>query len=123
MKPSSLISWRAHVHQWLMFQMASVGLMFGQAAHFNFYAKDKHPYAIERYSNEMVRLLRVMDEHLADREWFAGSEYSIADMAVLPWVTRAVDNPALPARNNLSVWAKRMKARPRANERLQPVHP
>lgn len=103
---------RAHVHQWLMFQMASVGPMFGQAAHFIFYAKEKHPYAIERYSNEIMRLMRVMDEHLVDREWFAGEEYSIADMAMLPWVAGAIDNPASPARKNLSDWVKRLKARP-----------
>jgi GST-like protein len=103
---------RAHVHQWLMFQMASVGPMFGQAAHFTFYAKDKHAYAIERYSNELIRLMRVMDEHLANREWFAGEEYSIADMAILPWVASAVDNPAMPTRKNLSDWTKRLKARP-----------
>ena len=103
---------RAHVHQWLMFQMASVGPMFGQVAHFVFYAKDKHPYAIERYSNELMRLMRVMDEHLADREWFAGDEYSIADMAILPWVDSAVDNPAMPPRRHLSAWAKRLRARP-----------
>lgn len=103
---------RAHVHQWLMFQMASVGPMLGQVAHFIFYAKDKHPYATERYSNEMLRLLRVMDEHLTDREWFAGDDYSIADMAILPWVASAVDNPAMPARNNLYAWVKRLKVRP-----------
>lgn len=103
---------RAHVHQWLMFQMASIGPMFGQAAHFIFYAKEKHPYATERYSNEMLRLLRVMDEHLADREWFAGEEYSIADMAIFPWVAGTVDNPALPPRKNLSNWVGRAKARP-----------
>jgi GST-like protein len=74
-----------------MFQMASVGPMFGQAAHFTYYAKDKH---------------------LAECEWFAGEEYSIADMAILSWVGGAVDNPALSARNNLSTWAKRLKARP-----------
>lgn len=103
---------RAHVHQWLMFQMASVGPMFGQAAHFIFYSKDKHPYAIERYSNELARLLRVMDDHLEGRQWFAGDEYSIADMAIMPWVAGVVDNPAMLVRNNLSDWVKRLKARP-----------
>ena len=103
---------RAHTHQWLMFQMASVGPMFGQAAHFIYYAKDKHPYAIERYSNELVRLMRVMDNHLTNHKWFAGDNYTIADMAILPWVAGAVDSPAMPARKHLSEWVKRMKARP-----------
>ena len=44
------------------------------------YAKEQHPYAIERYTNEMLRLLAVMDNHLEEREWFAGDSYSIADM-------------------------------------------
>lgn len=99
------------VHQWLMFQMASVGPMFGQLAHFFFYAKEKHPYAIERYSNEMMRLLSVMDTHLKDRQWFAGSTYSIADMAVYPWVEGAVNNPAMAPRPNLKNWADRMADR------------
>jgi len=99
-------------HQWLMFQMASVGPMFGQFAHFFFYAKDKHPYALERYGQEMARLLAVMDAHLDGREWFVGRRYTIADMAVLPWVEGAVDNPAMPPRPHLKAWVARMKARP-----------
>jgi GST-like protein len=95
-----------------MFQMANVGPMFGQAALFIFYSKDKHLYAIERYSNELARLMRAMDEHLSGHEWFAGEEYSIADMAILPWVSGALDNLAMPVRTNLSAWAKRLKQRP-----------
>ncbi|MGB7405129.1 MAG: glutathione S-transferase N-terminal domain-containing protein [Pacificimonas sp.] len=99
-------------HQWLMFQMASVGPMLGQFAHFFFYAKEKHPYAIERYMNEMQRQLAVMDRHLADHEWFAGDAYSIADIAVIPWVEGAVDSPEMPSRPYLKTWVERMKQRP-----------
>lgn len=99
-------------HQWLMFQMASVGPMFGQFAHFFFYAKEKHPYALERYGKEMARLLAVMDGHLAGHDWFAGDTYTIADMAVLPWVEGAVDNPGMPPRPHLKKWVDKMKARP-----------
>ena len=71
--------------QWLMFQMGGVGPMFGQAGHFLRYAPEKIPYAIERYTNEAKRLCRVLDGRLADRAFVAG-EYSIADMAIFPWV-------------------------------------
>ncbi len=97
-------------HQWLMFQMAGVGPMFGQFAHFYFYAKEKHPYAIDRYANEMQRQLRVMDMHLASSQWFAGDAFTIADVSVFPWVEGALaTNPAL---SNLQRWAQAMKERP-----------
>jgi GST-like protein len=107
------------VHQWLMFQMAGVGPMFGQFAHFYFYAKEKHPYAIERYSAEMQRQLAVMDGHLKGRDWFAGDDYSIADMAIIPWVEGAVDNPAMPPRPHLKAWVDRLKARPAVQRGLE----
>ncbi|MEM8616941.1 MAG: glutathione S-transferase N-terminal domain-containing protein [Pseudomonadota bacterium] len=103
---------RALVHQWLMFQMASVGPMFGQFAHFFFYAKDKHPYALERYGNEMARLLSVMDVHLQGREWFAAGTMTIADIAIYPWVCDAVNNPALPDRPALKRWVEALAVRP-----------
>lgn len=100
------------VHQWLMFQMAGVGPMFGQFAHFHFYASDKHSYALERYGSEMARLLAVMDGHLQGRDWFAGDAYSIADMAIYPWIEGAVNNPVLPERAHLKAWAARVAGRP-----------
>jgi GST-like protein len=78
---------RALCWQWLMFQMAGIGPMFGQNAHFSHYAKDKHPYAIERYAREVDRLLMVLEKRLGEAEWLAGDDYSIADMATLPWLT------------------------------------
>jgi GST-like protein len=102
---------RHHVMQWVMFQMAGVGPMFGQFAHFFYYAKDKVPYAIERYQNEAERLMRVMDQHLADRAYFVGEQYSIADMCVLPWVTNRLD--ARPGtRPHIEAWATRLRERP-----------
>ena len=73
------------VLQWLNFQVASVGPMFGQCGHFLGYAPEKIPYAIDRYRNETLRLYGVMDRRLADVPYLAG-EYSIADMATYPWV-------------------------------------
>ncbi len=71
--------------QWLNFQTANVGPMFGQCGHFLGYAPRRIPYAIERYRNETLRLYRVMDRRLRDVEYLAG-RYSIADVATYPWV-------------------------------------
>ncbi len=71
--------------QWLFWQMGGLGPMAGQNGHFNIYAPEKVPYAIERYTRETERLYGVMDRRLADRDYLAG-DYSIADMACYPWV-------------------------------------
>ena len=76
---------RTAVYAWLMFQMGGVGPMLGQAHHFRAYARERIAYAIERYTNEAARLYRVLDRRLGEREYLAG-EYSIADMAVFPWI-------------------------------------
>jgi GST-like protein len=73
--------------QWLMFQMAHVGPMLGQAHHFRLLAKEKLPYAIERFEKEAARLFSVLEEQLAKSPFLAG-EYSIADIATYPWVMR-----------------------------------
>jgi len=92
---------RYQVLQWLMFQMGGVGPMFGQAHHFMRAKKDEVPYGSERYGNEAKRLYGVMDRQLAANEYISGSEYSIADMAIYPWVARyewhRVDLAAFPA--------------------------
>jgi GST-like protein len=76
---------RAEVMQWLFWQMGGLGPMAGQNGHFNNYAPEKLPYAIDRYVKETERLYGVLDERLADREFVAG-DYSIADMASYPWI-------------------------------------
>jgi GST-like protein len=102
---------RHHVMQWVMFQMAGVGPMFGQLAHFYYYAKEQVPYATKRYQNEAERLMRVMDQHLDGRAFFVGDDYSIADMCVLPWVTNRL--AASPGRRpNIEAWAARLQERP-----------
>ena len=75
---------RVEVEQWLFWQMGGFGPMLGQTHHFRIYAPEKVPYAIERYTSETNRLYGVLNKRLADREFVAG-EYSIADMAILPW--------------------------------------
>lgn len=72
--------------QWLMFQMAGVGPMFGQCGHFLGYAPEKVPYAIERYSKETHRLYGVMDRRLADVPYLGGETYTVADIATWPWI-------------------------------------
>ena len=69
-----------------MFQMGGVGPMFGQAHHFRNYAQEKIEYAINRYSNEAKRLYGVIDTRLARKCLLRRSEYSIADMAIFPWL-------------------------------------
>lgn len=79
---------RMETLQWLFFQMAGVGPMFGQFGHFHRYALDKcdHPYPKERYMNEVKRLLKVLDDRLEGRKYLVGEDYSIADIATFPWV-------------------------------------
>ena len=77
---------RYRVVQWLMFQMGHIGPMLGQAHHFRAYAPEQIPYAVERYTNEANRLYDVLDKRLGESAWLAGDAYSIADIAVFPWL-------------------------------------
>ncbi|MDB5426899.1 MAG: hypothetical protein JWR43_874 [Phenylobacterium sp.] len=102
---------RAVCHQWLMFQMSAVGPMFGQNAHFSFYAKDRHDYAIARYANEVTRLLRVLEGRLAESPYLAGDAYTIADMATYPYTLRQVEARAAEF-PQLKRWSDVVGARP-----------
>jgi GST-like protein len=103
---------RYQVIQWLMFQMGNLGPMLGQAHHFRRYAKEQIAYAIERYTSEATRLYRVLDKRLGEAEFLAG-DYSIADMAVYPWLRphkwQGQDISAWP---NLQRWYNAVRARP-----------
>ena len=100
--------------QWLMFQMGGVGPMFGQLNHFATFAPEKIPYAIERYSNEVRRLTRVLEKRLSAAPYLAGDEYSIADIATFPWVRSAVKAGRLPLDETPGVqrWFDAIDARP-----------
>jgi GST-like protein len=108
---------RYDVMQWLIFQMAHVGPMFGQANHFNNYVKentkDPQQYAQDRYNNESLRIYRVIDNRARDSAWMGCDEYSIADMAIYPWTKmhkdRGVSEADYP---NFMRWYKAMEARP-----------
>lgn len=101
------------VLEWLMFQMGGVGPMLGQAHHFRLYAPEKIGYAINRYTNEAKRLYGVMDRQLTGRRYIAGASYSIADMAIFPWLrgwqNQGVDWADYP---RLKDWYDRIDARP-----------
>nr|WP_316639004.1 glutathione S-transferase N-terminal domain-containing protein [uncultured Roseateles sp.] len=74
------------VLEWLMFQMGGVGPMLGQAHHFRIYAPEKIEYAVNRYTSEAQRLYGVMNKRLAASTYIGGPEYSIADVAIFPWL-------------------------------------
>jgi GST-like protein len=104
---------RYSVLEWLMFQMGGVGPMLGQTHHFRLYAPEKVPYAIERYTNETKRLYGVMDRRLAGSDYIAGDEYSIADMAIFPWL-RNWKNQGISWEDfaHLKAWFDTIAARP-----------
>ncbi len=77
---------KVEVNQWLMWQMGSLGPMTGQYGHFSVYAPEPIPYAIDRYTREVQRLLGVLDRQLAGRAFITGEDYTIADMASYPWI-------------------------------------
>jgi GST-like protein len=116
---------RNAVVEWLMWQMGGIGPMFGQASHFTMYAKEKLPYAIDRYVNEVKRLIGVLDKRLADREFVAGA-YSIADIAIYPWVRSAVERAVSvtdpSAYPHVTRWLAAIGARP-AVQRAYAVSP
>ena len=98
--------------QWLMFQMGSIGPMFGQAHHFRIYAPEKLDYAINRYTNEARRLYGVLDRQLADSAFVAG-DYSVADIAIFPWTrSHANQGVALDDYLNVKRWFEQIEARP-----------
>jgi GST-like protein len=88
---------RASTLEWLFWQVGGVGPMFGQLGYFALRAPDKLPAAIDRFRDETIRLLGVMEKRLATTPYLGGDTYSIADMATYPWVTAALTlmRPAL----------------------------
>jgi GST-like protein len=104
---------RYEVLQWLMFQMGGLGPMLGQAHHFRIYAPEKLPYAVERYTNEAKRLYGVLDRRLAKSRYIGCGEYSIADIAIFPWLrswkNQGIDWVDYP---QLKGWFDEVAARP-----------
>ena len=117
---------RWHAIQWVMFQMGGVGPMFGQLGFFHKFAgkdyEDKRPR--DRYAAESKRLLGVMDGWLADRDWFVGNDYSVADISMLGWVRNligfyeAAEIVGFSMFKNVAAWLERGLARPAVQEGL-----
>ncbi|UAY93423.1 GSH-dependent disulfide bond oxidoreductase [Pectobacterium polaris] len=117
---SSSLRERTATLQWLFWQVSGFGPMLGQNHHFNHYAPQPVPYAIERYQQETQRLYRVLDKHLQDSPWLAGENYSIADIATYPWVVsyarQRVDLDDYPA---VKAWYTRISERPATQRAYQ----
>ena len=99
--------------EWLMFQMGGVGPMLGQAHHFRIYAPEKIEYAVNRYTNEAKRLYGVMNKRLAKSKYIAGPAYTIADIAIFPWL-RSWKNQGIAWDDypHLKGWFDEIAARP-----------
>lgn len=114
---------RIETLEWLFWQMAGLGPMTGQYGHFNVYAPEKFPYAIERYTNEANRLLQVLDTRLQGRAFVAGDAYSIADMAAYPWIgvydKAPIDMSPYP---DVQRWHAAIKARPATQRAYAKAH-
>jgi GST-like protein len=99
--------------EWVFWQVGGLGPMAGQNHHFNRYAPEKIPYAIERYERETARLYGVLDQRLDGRAFICGDDYTIADMAAYPWIVpyeaQGQDIDAFP---NLRRWFEAIRARP-----------
>lgn len=112
---------RSETLQWLFFQMGGIGPMFGQFGHFYKYASEKctHPYPVERYTNESRRLLGVLEKRLEGRQFLVNEEYTIADMAIVPWVScldcayGAKDHLKLAEFFRVNAWVERILSRPK----------
>lgn len=103
---------RYAVIQWLMWQMSALGPIAGQNGHFKLYAREKIPYAIERFANEVDRLYGVMDRRLGESEHLAGADISIADFACFPWImTHKAQGLTLDVFPNLKRWFAALRAR------------
>ncbi|WP_311886022.1 MULTISPECIES: glutathione binding-like protein [unclassified Pseudomonas] len=118
---------RQTVLQWLFWQMGGLGPMAGQNHHFSQFAPEKIPYAIKRYIDETARLYGVLNKQLADNEFVAGSEYSIADMAIYPWiVSHKWQSQNLEDFPHVQRWFNHIKDRPatvKAYALVQKINP
>jgi GST-like protein len=107
--------------QWLFFQVGGIGPMFGQFGHFFRYAAEKcdHPYPVERYATESKRLLAVLEKHLLGKTFLVGEQYTIADMAIVPWINglsmayKAEAKLGLSEFKNVQTWVQRVLQRPK----------
>lgn len=111
---------RMVVLQWLMFQMAHIGPMLGQAHHFNKYAPERVAYAIDRYSKEAKHLYGVLERRLSESAYLGGDEYTIADIATFPWLRKPGDQGVeLNDYPHVRAWFDTIAQRPAVQRGLQ----
>lgn len=111
---------RAECLSWLFWQMAATPFLGGGFGHFYAYAPEKYEYPINRYAMEVKRQLDVLDRRLAEANYLAGDEYTIADMAVYPWYGKLITGEIYDAQEFLNVasytnvkrWAQTIEGRP-----------
>jgi GSH-dependent disulfide-bond oxidoreductase len=111
---------RTEMFSWLFWQMGSAPFVGGGFGHFYAYAPTKQEYPINRYAMETKRQMDVLDRHLADKDWMAGGEYTLADMAIYAWygnlalgrAYNAAEFLDVASYKNLMAWARRIDARP-----------
>ena len=109
--------------QWLMFQMANIGPMLGQAHHFRHYANENIQYAINRYTNEASKIYAVLDAQLGKSQYIAGEDYSIADIAIYPWLRpQKMQGQDISHHPNIQRWYNTMRARPAIKRGLLVMH-
>lgn len=110
---------RYRVMQWLMWQMGGLGPMLGQNGHFLLYAPEKVPYGIDRYGREARRLYGVLDRELGKTGDCVAGAYSIADMAIFPWImTHKAQQISLDDFPNIRRWFSELRARPQVQAGL-----
>ncbi|MDY6484574.1 MULTISPECIES: glutathione S-transferase family protein [Acinetobacter] len=109
---------RVEVEQWLMWQIGGFGPMLGQNHHFNKFASEEVPYAVERFMKETKRLYSVLEKQLIGQQFVAG-EYSIADIAIYPWIRRCEwQKINLEDYPNVKAYMQRIEARPAVQRAL-----
>jgi GST-like protein len=113
---------RSDTIQWLFWQMATVGPMFGQKVHFTLFAPPGNDYSAARYKTEVRRLYDVLETRLATSQYIGSNDYSIADMACFPWM-RAYENHGLTKSShpNVARWAEAVGARPAVKRMLEKI--
>jgi len=117
--PQDDVRKRIHVLEWLYWQMGGLGPMLGQNHHFNRYAPEKIPYAIDRYVKETTRLYNVLNRQLEGHDFICG-DYSIADMACYPWIVpHEIQGQNLDDFPALKAWFERMSERPAVQRAYQ----
>jgi GST-like protein len=125
--PAQYSAERYAVLKWLYWQVAGLGPMAGQNHHFSHYAPERIPYAVKRYQDETHRLYRVLNKQLFQNPYVAGKEYSIADMAVYPWIVPD-ERPGIDLNEFQSVkrWFEEIQQRPavvRAYKKGEEINP